>query len=101
MSNTALPKMSTLGGVKAVLRPNSPAVRVTTSSGTTSTAGTSSTPRAIVKVSTASAATTPKIQITVPPQPQTSSSATPMDTKPESEVRGIKREREDDDYDAA
>lgn len=95
-SSASTAKMSTLGGVRAVLRPNSPAVRITNAAGST-TASTSTTPRPVVKISTPGAQTAtamPKIQITTAPTVQVD--------KPESlDVRGIKREREDDDYDAA
>lgn len=86
-------RMSTLGGVKAVLRPNSPIVRVTNAN----TTATTTTPRTVVKVSTPATSSTPKIQITIPQQP-----AAPPADKPEPDTaRGIKREREDDeDYDA-
>ena len=62
-SSTPGPRMT--GVVRATIRPNSPAVRVTTTPAST-------TPRPLVKVnvgSAASASTAPKIQIVLPPQP--------------------------------
>ena len=91
---------SMIGGARAVNRPNSPAVRVTSIGA--GTGATNTTPRPLVKINTGSATSTltpaPKIQIAIPPQanpPQ----AEKMDTDAQS--RGIKRERVDDDYDAA
>lgn len=90
---------SMLGGARAVHRPSSPAVRVTTVSATTPNA-----PRPVVKINAGinSAATNvtptpaPKIQISV--APQTNPSVENIET--DSQTRGIKRERVDDDYDA-
>jgi len=97
-SSTPGPRM-TSGVVRSTIRPNSPAVRVTTTPAST-------TPRPLVKVNVGSApasAAAPKIQIVLPPQP-TPAAALPAVEKqePGAEIRGIKREREeDDDYDAA
>ena len=82
-SSTSSPRMGGVLGGRTVVRPNSPAVRVQV-------------PRPVVKVNThsAAAATGPKIQISVP---------APSINLPPPEMednRGIKREREDDDYDA-
>lgn len=91
------PRMNVLVGARTTIRPSSPAVRVTTSAGNSST-----TPRPVVKVNVASATpAAPKIQIVVPSQPAPASSLLAVE-KHEPENRGIKREREeDDDYDAA
>lgn len=87
-------RMGMLGAARAVHRPSSPAVRVTTIN-----AGTPTTPRPVVKINTGSAINTPanvpKIQINIPAQPNQPAE------KMEIDVRGVKREREDDDYDAA
>lgn len=96
-SSAAIPRMTgMLGGARAVHRPNSPAVRVTTIN---AQSGTPTTPRPVVKINTGSTGTitsAPKIQIAIPPQPNPP--AEKMDTDTQS--RGIKRERVDDDYDA-
>ncbi|KAK4005226.1 transcription initiation factor TFIID subunit 9 [Daphnia magna] len=86
-------RMGMLGAGRAVHRPSSPAVRVTTIN-----AGTPSTPRPLVKINTGSTSTpanVPKIQIAFPAQPNQPAEKMDMD------ARGVKREREDDDYDAA
>ena len=84
-------RMSMLGAARAVHRPSSPAVRVNTIN-----SGTPTTPRPVVKINTSSTINTlanvPKIQINIPAQ---------QPEKIEIDVRGVKREREDDDYDAA
>jgi transcription initiation factor TFIID subunit 9B len=88
------PRMaSALTATRAVVRPNSPAVRVQV-------------PRPVMKMNTGTVAG-PKIQITVPSQPAPSAvqvAPTPQFTVIKEEIieehRGVKREREDDDYDA-
>lgn len=94
------PRMtSVMGGARA--RPGSPAVRVTA----LNTSTTTSSPRPVIKVNTAPATAVvstgnvnmPKIQITLPLQvPQDGDKQDGSDF-----ARGVKREREDDDYDAA
>lgn len=90
-----------MGGAR--VRPGSPAVRVTA----LNTPTTTSSPRPVIKVNTAPATTVvatgavnmPKIQITLPVQvPQESGE---KQGGIDIANRGIKREREDDDYDAA
>lgn len=91
--STPASRMGMLGAGRAVHRPSSPAVRVTTIN-----AGTPNTPRPLVKInagSTSMSANVPKIQIAVPALPNQPAE------KMEVDVRGVKREREDDDYDAA
>lgn len=83
-SSTSSPRMSGVLGGRAVIRPNSPAVRVQT--------------RPIVKVNT-SGASGPKIQIAVPSLP-TASINLPLPPQDSEGSKGIKREREEDDYDA-
>ncbi len=94
---SATPRMTgMMGSARAVHRPNSPAVRVTTIN-----AGTPTTPRPVVKINAGSTGTAtpsvPKIQIAIPAQPQQPVEKMDIDTP----NRGIKRERVDDDYDAA
>ena len=88
--------MTGMMGAARAVRPNSPAVRVTTMN-----AATPSTPRPVVKINVGSTVTTlpsaPKIQIAIPAQPQQPVEKMEIDTP----NRGIKRERVDDDYDAA
>ena len=91
---SAAPRMaSALTATRAVVRPNSPAVRVQV-------------PRPVMKMTTGAVAG-PKIQITVPSQTAPSSvqvAPAPQFTVIKEELieehRGVKREREDDDYDA-
>jgi transcription initiation factor TFIID subunit 9B len=90
------PRMaSALTATRAVVRPNSPAVRVQV-------------PRPVMKLNTGTVPG-PKIQISVPSQPTPSAVQVQVAPAPQftvikeeliEEPRGVKREREDDDYDA-
>ena len=83
-SSASNPRMGGVLGGRAIVRPNSPAVRIQT--------------RPIVKVNT-SATSVPKIQIAVPSLPAVSINL-PLPTQDLDATKGIKREREEDDYDA-
>jgi len=83
-SSASNPRMGGVLGGRAIVRPNSPAVRVQT--------------RPIVKVNTG-ATSVPKIQIAVPSLPAVSINL-PLPTQDLDATKGIKREREEDDYDA-
>ena len=80
-SSTSSPRItSVIGSNRAIVRPNSPAVRAQG-------------PRPVVKV-TSGPTPGPKFQIGTP-------LPTPTIKQEPEESRGVKRERDDDDYDAA